>query len=1199
MKSKLKKPADETPFDAAESPLEGVHLIEAGAGTGKTYALTAVFIRLLLDRKLSAKDVLVVTYTVAATKELRSRIRQKIRDTLDAFSGTKTDDPFVAGLVARHDPDTARRLLEEALHELDVASIFTIHGFCQRILREHAFESGATFDAELLADDSALRSEVLDDFWRTRFYPADKDFFRFAQKSCGLKKLQELLSKGTAQPQIEIIPDTGPVVVPSLAPVKQMFRALQKDWPAAKEKVLDALCSPVLNKNKYRSPGKITKDMDDYLSGETVFPVFRDFQKLTSEYLGECVKKGSKCPDHPFFDLCGEFYREASVIESEMAHKVLSLKSEMFRYFRAEFARRKQDLNVQSFEDLLTRVNNALQGRRGEALARAVRRRYKAALVDEFQDTDPVQYSIFSRVFAQGGTLFLIGDPKQAIYGFRGADLYTYIQASSEVENRHTLLTNRRSEAPLIDAVNALFARADNPFLFEGIRFKDAQSGPPEKLKPLIFKGETENRPFHIWFVPGGEKPLPKRIAKNMIASAVAAEVARLVRLGREGKAVLGDKPLREADIAILVRKHSEARLVQRALRDKAIISVLYSDADLFASDEAADLERVLRAAAEPASEKAFRAALASDLIGCSAESLEALLGDANRKEEKLARFRRWRETWERNGFLVMYRQFLADEKVRERLIARPDGERRLTNYLHLGELLHGEAAERKLGVASLVDWLALRRSEESRQISQAPETQQLRLESDVDAVKVITIHMSKGLEFPIVFCPFNWDGRMENKDYLLYHEKSDGWKLKLALASPGPEIENQARIEALAENVRLLYVSLTRAKNRCYLVWGRITDFLTSGATYILHPMQMSAGTTIDGLKKKLKDISAADLRAEINALQMNSQGAISVTDIPDFTETALPHLEAEAGIPIFREFKSPVERDWTIASFSSLSANQKKLPEAPDHDSGPAENGPGPGAEKTITDFPRGAFAGTFFHKLFEEMDFMDDKGIEGLTGQKLVEYGYDRDWTAPVSAMARNVLAADLDGKGMKLACVPMSERLNELGFYIPLNRISPASLGGIFANFSGEKYPYPIGFPEKLGRLEFEPCRGFMRGFIDLVFSFNGKYYLIDWKSNFLGHRTGDYSFEKLAASMEEHFYYLQYHLYCLALHKYLQLRLPGYSYETHFGGVFYVYLRGLSAPGTNGVFRDRPEKGLIESLEKELVGVNIVDERDIT
>ena len=1178
------------PFDIFDTPLDGAHLIEAGAGTGKTYALESLFIRLMLEKDLQAREILVVTYTVAATKELRGRIRDKVRAALEAFRGGKIEDEFIRSLVGKFDNARAAGALETALREFDMAPVFTIHGFCQRVLRENAFESGTTFDAELLADDAELRAQVLEDFWRNSFYRADPDFFRYAGETCGLDKLRELLVKGTAQPQIQIIPDLGPVELPSLEPLRENFRRLGAEWRRVSDEVIAALSSPALNMKKIGSQEKLAGAMESYLNGPFIFPLFKDFKKFTTAYLADCLKKDCECPSHPFFDRCAGFQEAASEFQAIMDRKVLSLKGEMFKYFRSEFARRKESLNIQSFEDLLTRLNRALEGSRGETLALTVRSRYKAALIDEFQDTDPVQYSIFKRIFAEG-TLFLIGDPKQAIYGFRGADLFTYLQAASEIENRHTLLTNRRSQPRLIDAVNTLFAAARNPFLFDEIEFRKADSEPNEKLRPLTFEGAPEP-PFHIWLVRGGEKPLTKERATDGILRAVAAETARLVGLGREGKAMLGDRGLREADIAILVRKNREARMVQEALRELNINSVLYSDADLFASEEAVDLERVLRTVAEPFSERHFRAGLCTNLIGLTAESLEALLADGPQKEDRHARFRSWRETWERSGFMVMYRRLLLEEKARERLLAWPDGERRLTNYLHLGEILHREAAERKLGVSALVDWLALRRSEE---MGRPPEERQLRLESDAEAVKVVTVHMSKGLEFPIVFCPFSWDGswgkRDKKKDYLLYHEER---KLKLDLSRRDPESEARARTErreSLAEDIRLLYVALTRAKNRCCLVWGRISGFSTSAAAYILHPLKSAegdGGDVLEELEQHMELLSPADLGTAMAALAKKSKGAIAVCDMPSAAGETLAPPETGAAVSVLREFRAPLEKDWLISSFSSLASSSPSRPEFPDYDRSP--EGPAAGTEASITGFPRGASAGTFFHRLFEEMDFQDAAGLDELVRTKLGEHGYPLDWAGPVSLMARGVLAADLDGAGLTLASIAKTERLNELGFYLPLKHISPASLADIFAEFSGKAgaAAFSSGFPERVGKLEFAPRRGFMRGFIDLVFMARGRFYLVDWKSNFLGNSPGDYNQSRLAVSMEEHLYFLQYHLYCLALHRYLLKRLPGYSYEKDFGGVFYIYLRGFGGTGGAGIFADRPGRELMEALDRGLV-----------
>ncbi len=374
----------------------------------------------------------------------------------------------------------------------------------------------------------------------------------------------------------------------------------------------------------------------------------------------------------------------------------------------------------------------------------------------------------------------------------------------------------------------------------------------------------------------------------------------------------------------------------------------------------------------------------------------------------------------------------------------------------------------------------------------------------------------------------------------------------------------------------------------------------------YLIHPVEGAAESIIDTLKFHVGNISPADMLSEVATLQKSSNGAISAYRIPVESGPALASAESGVDISVLRKFGSPVERDWLITSFSSLAASRQKRLELPDYDREPEDTAGGSDdyknketignlvvdEENTITDFPRGTLAGTFFHKLLEELDFGKSLGMNGYLenyiGRKLEEHGYSLDWKEPVSSMVRNIVTADLDDCGTRLANVSTSERLNELEFYLPIKHISPEFLSNLFRKFTQRMSGFSAGFPERLGNLEFSPRRGYMRGFIDLVFKLNGSFYLVDWKSNFLGHQSEDYSPAKLKRSMEEHFYFLQYHFYCLALHEYLKRRMPGYSYEKSFGGGYYIYLRGFGKPGLSGIFRGRPEQGLIEAMEEGLM-----------
>ena len=382
-------------FDLLESPLEGTNLIEASAGTGKTYTISGLFLRLILEKGFSVNDILVVTYTVAATEELRDRIRKKIREAMEAFSAGSSPDEFLNGLVQKNpDPKAAIGLLQEALHDFDEASIFTIHGFCQRTLHESAFESGSLFDTELLPDQERLKEEIVRDFWRRHFYSAPLEFIGYVQgKGLNPEYFLKLLGKGTAHLDSQIVPDIKSAKLSSLEDFRQASEKLKKEWPKAKEEVLEIFSGPALK--YYTNPQKHIEAMDGYVANGAGLPLFKEFERFTPTKVAANTKKNCVTPKHPFFDLGEDFQEKATSLASEMDRQILFLKGEVFRYLKKEMPARKERQNIQSFDDLLIRLRDALEKRGGDGLAKAIRTKYRAALIDEFQDTDPTQYAIF------------------------------------------------------------------------------------------------------------------------------------------------------------------------------------------------------------------------------------------------------------------------------------------------------------------------------------------------------------------------------------------------------------------------------------------------------------------------------------------------------------------------------------------------------------------------------------------------------------------------------------------------------------------------------------------------------------------------------------------------------------------------------------------------------------------------------------
>ncbi len=992
-------------FNMLNSSLEGTNLIEAGAGTGKTYTITGLFLRLILEKNLSVEEILVVTFTEAATEELKERIRDTLRECIAVFSGDPCEDSFLNGLVEKQeDLKSALRALREALRAFDQAAIFTIHGFCRRMLRENAFESGSLFDTELVTDQEDLKREIVDDFWRRHLFRESPLFVNYAMNNNFTPDgLIKLIDNRVARSDLKIIPIME--IYDSSSREREYLECFEKvsaEWRSARDEVEEIFSNNEgLNRTKY-GKGKIPlwiQAMDAYASsgGSDLVP-FKEFNKFTSGELKQSVRQGYDPPSHPFFEICETFRKKQEALKESFGKRLLALKAGLFQYVHDELVSRKEDKNIQSFDDLLLRLHEALEKESGKELAGAIRDKFKAALIDEFQDTDPVQYAIFNKVFnAEESILFLIGDPKQAIYSFRGADIFAYMKAAKDVESRYTLRENWRSTPALIDAVNTIFSNAEHPFVYDEISFQKAVPALQKDQDVFEMDGKFEP-PLHVWFldagkvVEEGKKPITKTKAHELIPGAVAAEISRLLNGGENRKCTVDGRPLRAEDIAVLVRTNREARMMQDALSLLNIPGVLFSTENIFSSHEAMELERLLTGIAESDNENLIRGALATDIMGVSGEELDHLLEDETGWERRLIAFREYHELWNKRGFIRMFCHLLSEEDVMFRLMSLPDGERRNTNILHLSEVLHQASVEKKLTIAGLLKWLSRQRDSETARLDE----HQLRLESDENAVKLVTVHKSKGLEYPVVFCPFTWGGsKIKNsKAPFMFHDEDDRRALILDLGSESMDKNRVfAEKEQLAENLRLFYVALTRAKKRCYLVWGRFNEAETSAPAYLFHQSESPEGGDVAGeMRKRFKTMDDDALLAELRVIQEKSGGSIGLSEMPMEKGEKTPPVPNKAVTLACREFSGKIDSQWRLSSYSSLISNRPHSSEMADYyDVGQGAvisdqwSVVGDRSTADIFSFPRGTKAGTFFHDIFEHLDFMEsDSGYV----EKLVE-------------------------------------------------------------------------------------------------------------------------------------------------------------------------------------------------------------------
>ena len=1206
------------PFDLLRAPLAGRNLIEASAGTGKTYNIEGLFIRLVLELHLEIDQILILTFTKAATEELKTRIRDKVIQARDGFASGGSTDPLINSLVKTYaDQNAASERLHQALIDFDQAAIFTIHGFCQRIIHEHAFETHHLFDTELVSNQTHLVREVVDDFWREVFYTAPPEWIAYALGK--VKKpdyFVRLLNKVKTR-DIKLVPETTKPELASLQPFRDALAELRKAWPPSRDAAIEALMDPALNANMYgrMKPSASHPDMSDrelkvlglaeamdhLASGQsTGFPLFDKFENFTATKLTRATKKKHTPPDNQFFDLCDVVYNRSQPLAAEFEQLLIFQKSRLFDYASAELRERKHKINVQHFDDLLLTVLDVLRSKNAGQLVAGIRQRYRAALVDEFQDTDSVQYEILSRFFSDADSLlFMIGDPKQSIYSFRGADIFSYMKAARGTEARFTLLNNWRSEPDLITAVNTIFTSVERPFIYDGIPFEAGKSA------GHFAKDErSTGPPLVLWYlssesVSGDEKPIVKPVATRRIADAVGGEICRLLS---------ASPPYEPAEIAVLVRTNDQARLIKELLAILKVPSVLYTTTNIFDTHEAMEIQRILAAVAHPADNSRIKAALATDILGASAEDL--ITGDAESQwwESRLNRFGEYLQIWEQAGFIRMFGLFLAREKVKNRLLYFADGERRLTNLLHLTELLHRQSVEGNTGIANLLKWLAEQRDPSTPRL----EENQLRLESDENAVRIVTIHKSKGLEYPVVFCPFGWEDSLITDREFAFHDVADDFQLTFDLGSEAREQHlAQARNELLAENLRLLYVALTRAKKRCYLAWGNINRSETSALAYLFHsgadqPITDTWEDQTQILKDHIKNKNDTQKLEDLRQLAARSQNSIKVAALPDRDKSAQYSLKGKEFVaPIFcRRFTEQIDRTWKISSFSSLVSAGVSDVDLPDRDDALASLNSDPPDDTdsreavdhsnghSVYDFPRGARAGSFFHDVLEHYDFSANQPelLSELVSDKLQQYGYDARWQETICRAISRVIGVPLQENRSRftLSSLKAEDRITEMEFYFPLNPITPARIRKAFKHLGrGSRFKE---FPGQLGRLTFAPALGFMKGYIDMIFRHKERFYLVDWKSNHLGSGADHYNQDNLQRAMETNYYILQYHIYALALHQYLRNRQSNYSFDNHFGGIFYIFIRGVSEMdgSTTGIFHDRPDVDLINDLGHHLI-----------
>ena len=1132
-------------FDVRGPLPTGMTVLEASAGTGKTYTIAALAARYVAEGT-PLERLLLVTFTRMATGELRERVRERLvgveRGLERALAGAPPDrrDEVVALLAAGPEAEVALRhvRIARALADFDAATIATTHGFCQEVLGGLGVAGDVERHTTFVEDSRDLVEEVVDDLYVRRFAGGDAPAF-------GRSEAVRIARAAIDNPAAPIVPAVG----------------------------------------------------------------------------------------------------EVSAMRVRLALAV-----------RDELERRKRRTAVMTYDDLLTRLDDTLAGAGGAAAAARLRARYSVVLVDEFQDTDPIQWDIVRRAFGDGSVaLVLIGDPKQAIYAFRGADVYAYLAAARAAAARATLDVNWRSDQGLIDAYDALFggAKLGHPgIVYRPVRAAEGNRAP--RLSGAPVAAALRIRVVHrheptIAPTPRGYAGLPsarEHVARDLAADLVAllSSGARVERRSTEG-AALDPETVRPGHVAVLVHTNKAAALVRDALDEAAVPAVINGAGSVFGTPSAREWLRLLEAVERPASSARARAAALTPFFGWSAQQVAAAGEDAWGQVHR--RLHDWAAVLRVKGVASLVETITLAERLPQRVLAAVDGERRLTDLRHIGQLLHAAAASEQMGTTALTAWLRRRIAEAADDTGD--EERSRRLESDAEAVQVLTIHRSKGLEFPVVYLPYLWESTNipRGAQPVSFHDPDAGDVRTIDVALAGAEFERhqeQYVVERRGEDLRLAYVALTRAQHQAVVWWAGSWDSRKSPLHRLLFERDHEGNVAPSGESVP----SDADAVERFRALAAQAPGCVAVERSTPGSTVVWSRPAVEPAALSAAVFDRGLDLRWRRTSYSDITAgawearvaSEPEVAVVVDEPAGSASPGSSaraaleptggaspdasaqtvlePARDATplpLAEMPVGTHVGTLVHRVLEATDFAAEDidaelaaHVAAAQARRHIEIGDPAAVAAGLRAAIETPLGPALDGA--RLRDVRRADRLDELEFELPLaggdeptGRLTLSAIAAVLREHLPAEDPLS-GYADRLEDPALrQTVRGYLTGSIDLVVRVPGsagpRYAVLDYKTNWLagpGEKLSAWHHgpAALAAEMHSGHYGLQALLYAVGLHRYLRWRLPGYDAERNLAGVLYLFVRGMTGSDTPevdgsrcGVFAWQPSKRLVEALSDVL------------
>ncbi len=1109
------------PFDPVNIKIEGKNLIEASAGTGKTYSIGILVLRLILEKDIKIEDVLMVTFTNAAVAELDIRIRKFLREAYNISqkhtNKNENYDPLIEKIVI-HAIETkgiehVTKLLSNALLFLDEISINTIHSFCQMTLTEFPFETEQLFNTEIIEDADTLIEDAVNKYWRNHITILDKELLKLLVGEGYSRKMiidfVKNIFNGKTLKINNLLTDEQ---------IAEIVKLYKNHTDVIFEKFLDYIKINWDNISAYKTG---TYDLGKMIE-----------ENNPEAFAKKFIEKYFKSNPPAYLLKFDGVYAQMQEYEKEIEEYNKAQKDILINYLHQaekfivkEVETKKNRNQVLSFYDLISTLYNELVVKNNVTLQEKLRKKYKAVFIDEFQDTDNWQYGIFQKAFVEKGNtiVFFIGDPKQSIYSWRGADLNTYIKAKKDISTQYTMQNNFRSTEAFINAMNEFFPagtcsenKISNPFCSEEIRYETVF--PANKETGILYDNDNIATSFDM-------VTSPLLTNKQSHYENAGREVLYLLQNGKISKKGV-KTAVKPENIAVLVRSNHGAKEMKKILTKLNIPAVVTDETKIMETDEATDLYYVVYAMINPVQSTISRALLTS-FTGFTTEDILKLDNDITKSD-----FINFQNRWGQSGIYSAILEFISRYKVKSYLLNEENrnGNRIYTNLMQLAEILNEKETYDNFGPEKLLDWF-----QKSREGLKNENKYEQRIESDDNSVTISTIHKSKGLSYDIVILPDSNFKIKKPEKYISYATDE-----KFYISYYLNEEENRIyELQMEQENRRLLYVAITRAVYKCIIQYS--TDNKNKKGT-LMHFHQ--------NLGDNNKNITFR-IPVELKKNWYSPEKSKNLT-------TKKPIL-----------FTGKIDNKWKVTSFSSLDSHYMPgLINQPVIEINRNEY------DRFIFDeLPKGTKTGLIIHSIFEKIDFQDKAYWGKIIKNTLNIYGrtQNEEETEKYLELVNTVLNSKMPGKEFSLSQIEYDKRLIEMEFFY------------LFKNWNTKKIKEI--FPELIiHNLDIE---GIMHGFIDLVFEYKRKYYILDWKTNFLGNDIEDYNKENISKAMNENNYHLQYLIYTIALKRFLEKRIPDFNYEKHFGGVFYLFIRGIRIGESSGIFYKLPDKYKLNSLEQIL------------